>query len=893
MNRPSAWLLSALVALLAVAAPAAAQSYTWNAPNTGTWADPLNWTGGVAPPSDATTELTFAASGASSYTATNNVANPFLLRRITLNNTGTGTITVAPAAGGGAITFAAADSEVFNLGSGDVTLSTPLNLAVNTLFRGTGTGTVTVSGPVTDGGGGFGLNLAGAGTYTFAGGGASSVNFLRATSGTTRITAGAWTLAGTATTDATAALVVGRVSGSTAAFQLTGGATLTSPGNLVFGEGGASTGTGQISGTGTTVTATGATTGQLVVGSSGTGSLTVSGGAVVNTRLGVIGRNAGSSGAVIVDGAGSTWTTAALTVGSSGGGTLTVQAGGAVNPGSLTVVATAAGTGTVTVTGAGSQLVTPGTGNIATQAGGNLTVSAGGLVSGQNVSLSSFGTAGSSALVDAGTLTARGTLTVASGGTGALTIQNGGVVSVAGNAFVGLAATNVGTVTVSGANSKLQGTGATTFLIFGGGSGAGRGDLTVQAGGAVSNVGTQVTFAQDNGSTSTSVVDAASLTATGALSIGQAGTATLTVRNGGTGTAAAVVLASNTTGNGTLTVTGAGSSVTATGVIRLAGFGTTPGGTGVLNVQSGGAVTAGGLFVLYAGGTANVTASSLTVGGLAHGTAASAGVVALAGSGEVTITNGLGATFAGVIRGAGTVTKTGPGVQAFAGPNLYTGGTTVNQGTLLVTNTTGSGTGNGGTTVNAGGTLGGTGRVAPTLGGTPVIVTVNAGTLQAGGTPAAAPTRTDTLTITQGLTFDGAASLRTTVGQSGGVGAAGKIDLATGAGRLARNTGGATTDVFTVRLTDDGTLDRSGVSYTVTVLTYFTLDPGSLSEFTNQPNPTHFAAAAENFTFSGTPLISLSGGNLSITFTPVPEPTGVLAVAAVGLGLAGWRRRRK
>ena len=51
------------------------------------------------------------------------------------------------------------------------------------------------------------------------------------------------------------------------------------------------------------------------------------------------------------------------------------------------------------------------------------------------------------------------------------------------------------------------------------------------------------------------------------------------------------------------------------------------------------------------------------------------------------------------------------GTTIVTGDNQYTGGTTVNAGTLLVNNNTGSGTGSGDVVVNDGGTLGGTGAI--------------------------------------------------------------------------------------------------------------------------------------------------------------------------------------
>jgi len=59
----------------------------------------------------------------------------------------------------------------------------------------------------------------------------------------------------------------------------------------------------------------------------------------------------------------------------------------------------------------------------------------------------------------------------------------------------------------------------------------------------------------------------------------------------------------------------------------------------------------------------------------------------------------------------GTLVKTGPGTMEVTGNNLYQGGTTVSGGTLLVNNTSGSGTGSGGVTVQSGGTIAGNGTI--------------------------------------------------------------------------------------------------------------------------------------------------------------------------------------
>src|SRR5439155_20393109 len=68
-------------------------------------------------------------------------------------------------------------------------------------------------------------------------------------------------------------------------------------------------------------------------------------------------------------------------------------------------------------------------------------------------------------------------------------------------------------------------------------------------------------------------------------------------------------------------------------------------------------------------------------------------------------------TFNGLMSGVGGLTKTGAGVFTLARSvgNTYGGGTTISGGTLLVMNTSGSGTGTGPVAVNAGAVLGGTG----------------------------------------------------------------------------------------------------------------------------------------------------------------------------------------
>lgn len=98
----------------------------------------------------------------------------------------------------------------------------------------------------------------------------------------------------------------------------------------------------------------------------------------------------------------------------------------------------------------------------------------------------------------------------------------------------------------------------------------------------------------------------------------------------------------------------------------------------------------------------------------------------LGSGGGIIDTNGNADTIAGIISGT-SMDKTGAGTLTLSNANTYTSGTTVTGGTLLVTNTSGSGTGTGFVTVNSGAVLGGTGTVSG--------IVSNGGTVAPGGSP--------------------------------------------------------------------------------------------------------------------------------------------------------------
>jgi autotransporter-associated beta strand protein len=106
-------------------------------------------------------------------------------------------------------------------------------------------------------------------------------------------------------------------------------------------------------------------------------------------------------------------------------------------------------------------------------------------------------------------------------------------------------------------------------------------------------------------------------------------------------------------------------------------------------------------------------------------------------------------TVSGVISGSATggLNISGSGTVILTAANTYTTGTTVNSGTLLVNNTTGSGTGTGNVSVNSTGTLGGTGTIAGNV------------TINSGGTLSPGNASHGTLTLgSSNLTFNAGSS---------------------------------------------------------------------------------------------------------------------------------------
>ena len=369
---------------------------------------------------------------------------------------------------------------------------------------------------------------------------------------------------------------------------------------------------------------------------------------------------------------GGTGTTADLTVGSVGTGALTIQNGAILtssNGANSNIIGDgASSTGTVTVDGAGSTW----------------------------------------AINSSGTTLA---LFAGNSGKGALTIQNGGVVSDSRSLDIGTFAGSTGTVTVDGAGSTLN-----SGVLFVGEQGAGT--MTVRNGGSVGG-SSQAIIGDNAGSTGTVTVDGvgSTLTSGNVLFVDARGTGTLTISNGGTVSTPGVEIAGFAGSSGMVTVDGAGSALTSGDLISVG-----VDGTGSLTIANGGLVSATAVGIASTAGSTGTLNLGAATGAApaAPGTLDTPVVFFGAGSGTIVFNHtSSNYVFAPEIDGNGAVNVLA-GTTILTAANTYTGPTLINGGALVVDGSIVSPT-----TVNAGGTLAGIGAVGATS-------VANGGTLSPG-----------------------------------------------------------------------------------------------------------------------------------------------------------------
>jgi autotransporter-associated beta strand protein len=239
-------------------------------------------------------------------------------------------------------------------------------------------------------------------------------------------------------------------------------------------------------------------------------------------------------------------------------------------------------------------------------------------------------------------------------------------------------------------------------------------------------------------------------------------------------------------------------------------------------------------------------------------------------SGNALTVNGTGNTLiSSIISGipaGSTLTKGGSGTLTLTGNNIYTRGTTVNGGTLLVNNTAGSGTGTGAVTVNnAGTTLGGTGTMTG-------AVTVNAGANIAPGNGG----NNTAILNTGALTLASTSNFRVDINGT---------TVSSGYDRLNVATGGVTITGSNLVVTVGTTLS---VGQTFTILNK--VAAGAITGTFAQGST---VVGSDGTVFS----VSYTGGDgndivLTVTAAPVPELSTWMGGALAIAGLAFTQRRR-
>jgi autotransporter family porin len=465
---------------------------------------------------------------------------------------------------------------------------------VNTTGTGTtgsgagSTGTVTVDGAgsqwnltgiLTTGGAGNGtMNLASDAVVTSNGG---TIGNTGTGSGTVDVSTGAvWDSTITA---AAQGLTVGNA--ATGTLNIHDGGIVDSA-STILGNAAAGDGSVMVDGPGSVLNAV-----DLTVGQSGTGSLVITRGGVVDNRAGTIskvGAGAGSTGTVIVDGAGSQWLSRTLYVGDSGTGAVTLTDGALMQTdGGGTIGKSAGGNGTVNVNSGAVWNSTMNVIEVGSAGTGSLNINASGTVNTDSFAVGTVAGGKGSVIVDGADAVLN--TGVASGpiwavgymGTGELQVRNGGLMTSKGGTIGQFAGSN-GTVTVSSGGQWTIDDSTLPALVVGD---AGTGTLNINADGNVTAGLSSVVLGNAATGVGTVNVDGeAALLDGGAVTVGGSGSGTLNITNAGAVTADDITAGAAASGAGMINVSQAGhldiADLTVIGQY----------GNGTLNITEGGTV---------------------------------------------------------------------------------------------------------------------------------------------------------------------------------------------------------------------------------------------------------------------------------------------------------------
>jgi T5SS/PEP-CTERM-associated repeat protein len=329
--------------------------------------------------------------------------------------------------------------------------------------------------------------------------------------------------------------------------------------------------------------------------------------------------------------------------------------------------------GALTVSGAGAQVNTANSGMDVGELGrGSLLISQGGSVAtGAKFATDSAlvvggasGVSGGITVTDTGSsIDSAGQVVIGQAGSGQLVIQNAATAITGGSTLVpsqgidaGEQAGGAGNILVTGAGSLLKNTGS--FIV----GDAGIGSLSIEAGAVVITTpgttgfgGMMIGDTASSGGSSVSLIGAgSSLSVTGLLDVGNAGSGALTLTGGATVTAGSLDAGIISTAVAQIGVSGAGTELSVAGTATIADD-----GTGVLSVLNG----------------ATFLAASLTIGTQGD----SSGALVISGAGSVVDLTG--SLNIGTALGTGALTI-GPGAVVNASVIDLQGGVVLEGGLL-------------------------------------------------------------------------------------------------------------------------------------------------------------------------------------------------------------------
>jgi len=328
-----------------------------------------------------------------------------------------------------------------------------------------------------------------------------------------------------------------------------------------------------------------------------------------------------------------------------------------------------------------------------------------------------------------GNLLNENNLSIVKSGAGILTLSSA-------NTYTGGTTLSAGGITLG--NAQALGTGTVTMnagtLNIGSYALA---NTIVQSGGTITGTGSIAGLTATAGVVSAKLVGAGDITKTGSGVLEfQAANGSAEAYTGNVSLSAGTI---KFTGTGSLgavssSVAAYAGNIANAGILEFAGTATQSlngvlSGTGALTVSGAGQVLLYGNNTYFGGTTVSAgtaTAYSATSFGSGTVTLSGTGVVDLGGQAvannfvvnggtlqggtiNVTQVTGTAGTISANLNGTSSFTKSGAGTLILGGTNSYTGGTTVNGGTLLVNGTVGA------ITVASGGTLGGNGYIGNTL----------------------------------------------------------------------------------------------------------------------------------------------------------------------------------